>query len=88
MRILAALLRPSQRTAVSAAIFTLAAVPLQDSDSAGDGGFYTLWAGLLILCELSLLLVRVRGGPWRMTAEEREKAGVPLLPVGVEGMPN
>lgn len=57
---------------VAACIFTLAAVPLQDS--VGDGGLYTLWAGLLVLSELLLLVVRVRGGPWRVNAEECEKA--------------
>jgi Na+/melibiose symporter-like transporter len=57
---------------VAAFVFTLAAVPLQDL--AGDGGLYTMWAGLLILCELLLLLVRVRGGKWRMAAEDRERA--------------
>jgi hypothetical protein len=57
---------------VSAFIFMEAAVPLQDS--MGDGGLYSLWAGLLILCELLLLLVQIRGGPWRVNAEEREKA--------------
>jgi hypothetical protein len=53
-------------------VFILAAVPLQDLT--GDGGLYTLWTGLLILCELSLLLVQVCGGRWRETAEECEKA--------------
>jgi threonine/homoserine/homoserine lactone efflux protein len=57
---------------VAAFAFTLAAVPLQDS--VGDGALYTLWAGLLVLCELLFLLVQVRGGQWRMAAEEREKA--------------
>jgi len=57
---------------VSAFIFMEVAVPLQDS--IGDGGLYSLWVGLLVLCELLLLLVRVRGGPWRVNAEEREKA--------------
>lgn len=57
---------------VSAFIFMEAAVPLQNS--IGDGGLYSLWAGLLVLCELLLLLVRVRGGSWRVNAEEREKA--------------
>ena len=56
---------------VSAFIFMEVAVPLQDS--IGDGGLYSLWAGLLVLCELLLLLVRVRGGTWRVNAEERKK---------------
>ncbi|KAH9165515.1 MFS general substrate transporter [Lactarius sanguifluus] len=55
---------------VAAFIFTEAAVPLQDS--MGDGGLYTLWAGILVLSELMLLLVRQRGGAWREAAEERE----------------
>jgi len=57
---------------ISAFVFMEATVPLQDS--IGDGGLYSLWAGLLVLCELLLLLVLVRGGPWRVNAEEREKA--------------
>ncbi|KAI9442899.1 MFS general substrate transporter [Lactarius indigo] len=57
---------------VAAFVFTEAAVPLQDS--MGDGGMYTLWAGILVLSELMLLLVRWRGGAWREAAEEREKA--------------
>ena len=57
---------------IFAFIFMETAVPLQDS--IGDGGLYSLWAGLLILCELLLLLVQVRGSPWRVNAEEREKA--------------
>ena len=57
---------------ISAFIFMEVAVPLQDS--IGDGGLYSLWAGLLVLCELLLLLVRARGGPWRVSVEEREKA--------------
>ncbi|KAH8986090.1 hypothetical protein EDB86DRAFT_2299938 [Lactarius hatsudake] len=55
---------------VAAFVFTEATVPLQDS--MGDGGLYTLWAGILVLSELMLLLVRQRGGAWREAAEERE----------------
>ena len=56
---------------VAAFAFTEAAVPLQDS--LGDGGLYTLWAGILVLCELLLLLVLLRGGAWREAADERER---------------
>ncbi|KAH9046681.1 major facilitator superfamily domain-containing protein [Lactarius hengduanensis] len=55
----------------AAFVFTEAAVPLQDS--MGDGGLYTLWAGILVLSELMLLLVLRRGGAWREAAEECEK---------------
>jgi hypothetical protein len=55
---------------VMACVFTEAAVPLQNS--IGDGGLYTLWAGILILCELLILLVRLRGGVWREAADECE----------------
>ena len=56
---------------VAAFVFTEAAVPLQDS--LGDGGLYTLWAGILVLCELIILLVRLRGGTWREAADKCEK---------------
>ena len=57
---------------VAAFLFTEAAVPLQDS--LGDGGLYTLWAGILALCELVILLVRLRGGTWREAADEQEES--------------
>ena len=56
---------------IAAFVFTEAAVPLQNS--MGDGGLYTLWAGILVLCELLLLLVRLRGGAWREAADECER---------------
>ncbi|KAH9055249.1 major facilitator superfamily domain-containing protein [Lactarius vividus] len=56
---------------IAAFVFTEAVVPLQDS--MGDGGLYTLWAGILVLSEVMLLLVRWRGGAWREAAEECEK---------------
>ncbi|KAI9451117.1 MFS general substrate transporter [Lactarius psammicola] len=56
---------------VAAFAFTEAAVPLQNA--MGDGGLYTLWAGILVLCELMILLVRRRGGAWREIADERER---------------
>lgn len=55
----------------AAFVFTEAAVPLQDS--MGDGWMYTLWAGILVLCELLFLLVRLRGGAWREAADECER---------------
>ncbi|KAF7968295.1 hypothetical protein HWV62_31041 [Athelia sp. TMB] len=50
------------------------AVPLQNS--IGDGGMYTLWAGLLVLAELLIVLVLLRGVQWReeAVAKETEKA--------------
>ena len=40
----------------------------------GDGWLYTLWAGILVLCELLFLLVQLRGGAWRKAADECERA--------------
>lgn len=34
-------------------------------DAIGDGGLYTLWAGLVLLAELMILLVLYRGKQWR-----------------------
>lgn len=47
------------------------AVPLQDS--IGDGGLYTLWAGLVIITECIILLVLYKGRKWREASDEREK---------------
>ncbi|KAI0061746.1 MFS general substrate transporter [Artomyces pyxidatus] len=55
----------------TAFLFAEVAVPLQGS--IGDGGLYTLWTGLLVLCELLLLLVLYKGGMWREKAEVRER---------------
>ncbi|KAH8077264.1 MFS general substrate transporter [Cristinia sonorae] len=46
------------------------AVPLQDS--IGDGGMYSLWAGLTLVAEVLLLLVLWKGKSWRERAEENE----------------
>jgi hypothetical protein len=55
----------------SAFVFTEAAVPMQNS--LGDGGLYSLWAVIVIICEVLILLVRARGERWRTDAEERAK---------------
>ncbi|KAG1729679.1 MFS general substrate transporter [Suillus lakei] len=47
------------------------AVPLQDT--IGDGGLYTLWAGLLVVAECMILLVTYKGKKWREASVEREK---------------
>ncbi|KAG2064490.1 MFS general substrate transporter [Suillus decipiens] len=47
------------------------AVPLQDS--IGDGGLYTIWAGLLIITNCLILLVMYKGRKWREASAEREK---------------
>ena len=39
----------------------------------GDGGLYTVWAGLLIVMELMVLLVIWRGQRWREEEERRER---------------
>ncbi|PCH40367.1 MFS general substrate transporter [Wolfiporia cocos MD-104 SS10] len=51
-------------------IATEIAVPLQDS--IGDGGLYSLWAGLTAISELMILLVWWKGGQWREKAIARE----------------
>ncbi|KAI0351439.1 MFS general substrate transporter [Trametes cingulata] len=39
----------------------------------GDGGLYSLWAGLMILSELLILLVWWKGGAWRQRWELKER---------------
>ena len=56
---------------VMACIFAEVAVPLQNSLK--DGGLYSLWTGLVLVCEALLLLVLYRGRRWREAAEERER---------------
>ncbi|KAI0088499.1 MFS general substrate transporter [Irpex rosettiformis] len=46
------------------------AVPLQNS--IGDGGLYSVWAGITLLALLALLLVIWKGAEWRQSAIERE----------------
>ncbi|RDX46519.1 vacuolar DHA amino acid exporter [Lentinus brumalis] len=50
------------------------AVPLQTA--IGDGGMYSLWAGLMLLSELLILLVWWKGGAWRAKWERKEQ-GIP-----------
>ncbi|KAI0316276.1 major facilitator superfamily domain-containing protein [Amylostereum chailletii] len=52
-------------------VFAELAVPLQDG--IGDGGLYSLWTGLVILCEGLVLVVLWWGGAWREKAERRER---------------
>ncbi|KAG1751031.1 vacuolar DHA amino acid exporter [Suillus lakei] len=56
---------------LSAFVAAEIAVPLQDS--IGDGGLYTLWAGLMVVAECLILLVLYRGRKWREASAEREK---------------
>lgn len=45
-------------------------------DAIGDGGLYTLWAGLMLLAELMILLVLYKGKQWReadIDAENRKR---------------
>ncbi|CCM00161.1 uncharacterized protein FIBRA_02189 [Fibroporia radiculosa] len=46
------------------------AVPLQDS--IGDGGLYSMWAGLMLVSEVLLLLVWWKGAQWREKALAQE----------------
>ncbi|CAL1713464.1 unnamed protein product [Somion occarium] len=55
---------------ISAFVATEVAVPLQLA--IGDGGLYSLWAGLMIIAELLLLLVWWKGASWREEAERKE----------------
>ncbi|KAG1720327.1 vacuolar DHA amino acid exporter [Suillus lakei] len=48
----------------------MVAVPLQDA--LGDGGLYTVWAGVLVVTELLVILVLRKGESWRREGEERE----------------
>ncbi|TFK81687.1 MFS general substrate transporter [Polyporus arcularius HHB13444] len=50
------------------------AVPLQTA--IGDGGMYSLWAGIMLVSELLILLVWWKGGAWRAKWERKEQ-GVP-----------
>ncbi|KAF8546911.1 MFS general substrate transporter [Imleria badia] len=56
---------------ISAFVAAEIAVPLQDA--IGDGGLYTLWAGLMLLAELMILLVLYKGKEWREADIEVEK---------------
>ncbi|KAG2089038.1 major facilitator superfamily domain-containing protein [Suillus discolor] len=56
---------------LSAFVAAEIAVPLQDS--IGDGGLYTLWAGLLVIADCIILLVLYKGREWREASVEREK---------------
>jgi len=49
------------------------ASPLRQPHVLGDGGLYSIWAGLLVLTELMVLLVIWRGQRWREEEEERER---------------
>ena len=42
-------------------------------DAIGDGGLYTLWAGLMLLAELMILLVLWKGKQWREASIDAEK---------------
>ncbi|KAG1731690.1 MFS general substrate transporter [Suillus lakei] len=56
---------------LSAFVAAEIAVPLQDA--IGDGGLYTLWAGLMVAIECMILLVLYKGRKWREASVEREK---------------
>ncbi|KAI6114268.1 MFS general substrate transporter [Pisolithus sp. B1] len=61
----------------SAFVAAEVAVPLQDA--IGDGGLYTIWAGLMLFAELVILLVIYGGKQWREASidkEKRKSAGV------------
>lgn len=43
--------------------------------SIGDGGLYSIWAGLIVFAEGLILLVWWKGKEWRERSEEREARG-------------
>ncbi|KAG2744791.1 MFS general substrate transporter [Suillus brevipes Sb2] len=51
-------------------VSVMTAVPLQNA--LGDGGLYTVWAGVLVVTELLVILVLRKGESWRKEGEERE----------------
>ncbi|KAH9924619.1 MFS general substrate transporter [Epithele typhae] len=57
---------------LAAFVATEVAVPLQNA--IGDGGLYSLWAGLMILSDVFLLLVWWKGGVWRGKWELKERS--------------
>ena len=61
---------------ISGLVASEIAAPLQDA--IGDGGLYSLWAGLLVVTELMILLVIWRGQRWREEAEKRERKDLGL----------
>ena len=61
---------------ISGLVASEMAAPLQDI--IGDGGLYSLWAGLLVVMELMILLVTWRGERWREEAENRERKHLEL----------
>lgn len=48
-------------------------VERQPQNALGDGGLYTLWAGIMALSFLMILLTIKKGGEWREEAIERER---------------
>ncbi|CAG7852154.1 SubName: Full=Uncharacterized protein {ECO:0000313/EMBL:CCA72097.1} [Serendipita indica DSM 11827] len=69
----AAVASNSSARGISGLIAAEIAAPIQDA--IGDGGLYSIWAGLVIVMELMILLVIWRGKRWREEAERQEQAG-------------
>lgn len=57
---------------ITGLIVAQVSAPLQDS--IGDGGLYSIWTGLLVLLELLIVLVMMKGAAWRAAEEEKEQA--------------
>ncbi|CAE6415090.1 unnamed protein product [Rhizoctonia solani] len=53
---------------ISGLIAAEISVPLKNAR--GDGGLYTLWAGLLIISEVLIFLLILRGGKWRAARQQ------------------
>lgn len=55
---------------ITGLIVAQVSAPLQDS--IGDGGLYTIWTALLVLLELLIVVVMIKGAKWRAAEEEKE----------------
>ncbi|GAB1520834.1 hypothetical protein RhiTH_003922 [Rhizoctonia solani] len=53
---------------ISGLIAAEISIPLKNA--LGDGGLYTLWAGLLVICEVLIILLIWRGGKWRAARQQ------------------
>lgn len=55
--------------------FVFIAPTFVSQDVLGDGGLYSIWAGVLVFLELTTVLVMYRGAQWR--AQSGDKAAAP-----------
>ncbi|KAH9912334.1 MFS general substrate transporter [Epithele typhae] len=65
---------PLQVRAVFAQLAVSVPLMMVRTNAIGDGGLYSLWAGLIVLSEALLLLVWWKGGAWRQKWELKESS--------------